>query len=652
MNLDNLSISKKLLLVPAILIFFLIVVSISSSKMLDHLAIDMRKISFDLAPDTELAAEITNAVYSLRLTVKNYIQTGNDQFADRFSQQASGWNDQMVKAYDEISNPSRVKMLDALKAMKDQYVGTFSDAVVNNQRTRNDLVKGVLDKEGPQIEKKLTAVMQSAKNDGDIEAAFFAGQALRSLLLGRLYVSKFLVENQPEQVERFLDELDEARSALDTVLGSLENPQRIKLTTEAMELLSKYQRAAVDTSKVIYARNDGIKQLDTIGPQVATKVSELRASIAKSMKDAAIEAEETEKAGVRSLLIGTFIALVIAVLITLFITRAIVNKVNGINTQISDIAKGEGDLTLRIPESGKDELGDLGRNYNEFAGKLQQTIQHVNQSISGLISSAGEMTHKANTTQGEIRQQQAQAEMIASAMTEMSANAQQVSGNAQQASELSRQTNDEAANCSGTVVAATEAMQALSEQISQASEIVDAVRSDSEQIGTVLDVIKSIAEQTNLLALNAAIEAARAGDQGRGFSVVADEVRTLAFRTQESTQEIQAIITSLQQRSENASSAMVESRDTAGRTAEQVQSAESALSSIVDFISQIDSAVAQISTAASEQAAAVNEVTVNINSMSDIASNTLTQAEETTSSAEHLNQLGNEVNSMMSQFKV
>lgn len=650
--LSNISVAKKLSIAPIILGLILIFITGMGIKALYDLTTKMHQITFDLAPDTELAADITRSLYRLRLTVKNYVKTGDDKWISQFQTQSKNWQLELDKAFLEIKNPERVAILNKIKTGKDNYDNTFNNIVTTSQQKLNKAVTETLNTKGPRIEVNLTKIMQSANSDGDIQAAFLAGTAVRNLLLGRLYVSKFLVKNKKSQVDRFNKELKGAAKQIDTLMTNLENPTRRSYATEAKSDIKKYAEIANKLSAYITDRNIGIKALDTIGPEIAKQLDELKQSIYESMNAASAAADESQQTSSKLLLIVAITALILGLAIAYIISKVVISSLNSMNKVFADIAQGEGDLTKRIPVTGKNELSHLAASFNLFAEKIQNTVIEVSSSTEQLQSSSDTLMDKAKETQNDVNQQQSQAQLAAAAMTEMSASAAEVSTSANQANNLSSSALSTANNSREVVVNAVSSMSSLSDQLTSTSAIIENLRKDSEQIGSVLDVIRSIAEQTNLLALNAAIEAARAGEQGRGFAVVADEVRSLASRTQESTEEIQTIIQTLQQRSESAFKAITGSCTSAESTSELVQSTEQSLVKIAEFMDEINNSITHISEAAGQQAIVSDEVSQNVNAVSDISTATYKQTEETSQSAEQLSLLGDSLAQIVSQFKI
>lgn len=352
-----------------------------------------------------------------------------------------------------------------------------------------------------------------------------------------------------------------------------------------------------------------------------------------------------------TLLIGA-LALVIGTLIALAISRSIIRPLRETTDAMNDISHGEGDLTQRLTSNGKDEVAELALAFNRFAEKVQQMVIQVSGSTAQLASAAEQMAVITDETNQSVQDQHGQIEEVATAINEMAATAQEVANSAASAAGAANNADDEANLGRGVVQETIDTIDSLASDIGEAVGVINRLEENSDNIGGVLDVIRGIAEQTNLLALNAAIEAARAGEQGRGFAVVADEVRTLAHRTQESTQEIQSMIESLQQGARNAVEVMNKSNDRSQECVEKAASAGTSLTSITSSVNQINEMNLQIATAAEEQTSVAEEINRNVLQINALVEGTASGARQTSSASAELTSLASQLQSLVGQFKI
>lgn len=431
--------------------------------------------------------------------------------------------------------------------------------------------------------------------------------------------------------------IDEISAEIDKVFALLQGKQAI-IANKKSQLAH-----ALNANAKLSAVNGNAEQANQNMTALAGQI-EAAADTVSSNAIADIDSATNETLFVMLLAIVVAIAISIAVVVPL---KRSLDKVN----KALDILSS-GDLTHKLDASGHDEFAELSKSCNRLVDSLRNLIQGILDRSNQLAAAAEETSAITTQTTGGIQEQKSQVDQIATATTELSSSAQQVSSSADLALEQIRHANDETQKMGDIATENRSTIEALSVEVAKAGDVINKVHADSDSIGSILDVIRGIAEQTNLLALNAAIEAARAGEQGRGFAVVADEVRSLASRTQDSTQEIQQMIEVLQKGTQEAVSVMEKGSQQASLCVEKTELANQALEAINASVNQAHEAGSHIAQAAQEQNTVSQQVSEKLEGIAAISEETAIGADQTAQSSQQVALLAEELQSSVREFKV
>ncbi len=446
--------------------------------------------------------------------------------------------------------------------------------------------------------------------------------------------------------------------AVAEALNEAERIEMEKALHKLQEIEQKYKVFEQNASQVfeLLIAGQWKKSQSKVGA-VEQEMDELNVKLGQLFKEIADyttlggeQAREGKYQVMQILLLIAAVSLIVGIVSSWFFARNLVTRLSSVKASLALIA--EGDLTRPIETDGKDELGKLKQSMQTMQDRLQNMISSIGSTSSELSAAAEQVSDVMTQTAGNMQQQQTETGQIAHAMSEMSQAVGEVAQKVVQTSEGAQAANDEA-KAGNTVVQQTiSGIEVLAQQIEDASGVISDVACSSDDITTVLDVIKGIAEQTNLLALNAAIEAARAGEQGRGFAVVADEVRTLAGRTQESTLEIQQIIEKLQSGAQKATQAMTSSREQSDFVVDKAKQAGSSLVSIADSVGNIFDMSTEIAAAAEQQGEVAKSMDSNIQQINELSQQNAASIEETAVAGQLVAKNSQELQKMVEQFRI
>jgi len=600
----------------------------------------------DRLSTTRLIGTLNDATQDMRLSEKQYEAAADAAFADSYNAQLNVLQGLVSKALDTLTRAENQQALKALQSTIVTYDQKVKRLIAADQSTTDALkpLTALSDKYAQTFAGMLEATTTNALASADGErvrdlrtvADLRNGMTTFRLMLRR-YIAVPNDANKKlmmETIDTFLSDITKARSNLPATLSSQ--------LEEAHAGMRRYREVLVEVAGLFEQKQNMRDQVD--------QESKAMDKIMNGLMDTQQRlAREDQHSAFVQIAVLTVLALVIGLFASVVISRQITAPLALTVELARRIAKG--DLTVQAKSNRKDELGDLQNAMQDMAQNLNTLVQGIGNGVTHISTSAEKLSAMSEQTSAGVRQQKSEVDQVATAMHEMASTVQEVARNTTDASAAATLADQQARHGSTVVKQATLQISELAVAIEELGGAMNVLSQDSEQIGKVIDVIKAVAEQTNLLALNAAIEAARAGEQGRGFAVVADEVRSLAQRTQDSTKEIEALIVTLQQGAQAASTLMASSRERTLDTVVLAQKAELAITEINQSIGTIQEMSLQISAAAEQQSAVADEINRSIVSVRDVADQSAVASEESAAATVELASLGQDLQRMTAHFR-
>jgi methyl-accepting chemotaxis protein len=590
---------------------------------------------------TQLNAGLTK----LRVVRLQYMLTNGDETAAQNVQTTlDSFVAQQTALLGSFKNPENVKMLKeqaatiaayqtSLNKMRSAYRSGNSarDAMGANAETASKLIDAIN-----------IRVQQMPLSDQRFEQFLAITAAKEAFILARYEVRGYTANTNAETEQKAVGQLDTAIASLKQLNVHFAETQQDALR-QLETALSNY-RSALQAYKA--ANSDAVQARKEMTDQGAAIVT-----LSDQLYQFQLDRRDAESAQARTLqLISTLLALLVGIIAAVIITRQITGPLRDTLAVVERIAGG--DLSQDIQVTRRDELGVLQQGIARMGVTLRDLISGIRDGVTQIASAAEELSAVTEQTSAGVNSQKVETDQVATAMHEMTATVQEVARNAEEASQAAAAADGEAREGDKVVNEAIAQIERLASEVVRSTEAMSVLQRESDKIGSVMDVIKAVAEQTNLLALNAAIEAARAGEAGRGFAVVADEVRGLAQRTQKSTEEIEGLVAGLQNGTQQVSVVMNNSRALTDSSVALTRKAGVSLENITRTVSNIQSMNQQIAAAAEQQSAVAEEISRSIINVRDVSEQTAAASDETAASSVELARLGNQLQMMVSHFRV
>lgn len=631
-KLGNVSVNLKLAIGFSLVLLLTVAIALTGWQGLNGLTERGDKLA--------VISHLNELAKDLRISLLTYEQQRTPEASAQVLQILKNLESEQRAAQERFTIPANRALIDEQIAAVREYQRALSDlnqAAQNREASRANL--------GSSADRAVLLISQ-------IEQALVQGENLsqfnnvvqlsKLIQQARFQVRGYTYSGKAEFKQTALDAIDQAYKALQALPEKIPGEHTANLGS-AGEALKAYRAAVGQYHDAQVSNAETMVRMQ--------KQGDLMLDISKKLMDMQTTLRNDESRHAKSMLgLAAALALVLGVISAWAITRQIVIPLQQTLSAVERVANG--DLSHDLAVERSDELGQLQRGIQRMTLSLRELISGISDGVTQIASAAEELSAVTEQTSAGVNSQKVETDQVATAMNEMTATVQEVARNAEEASEAAVAADQQAREGDKVVGQAIRQIELLAVEVVHSTEAMAALKQETSKIGSVLDVIKSVAEQTNLLALNAAIEAARAGEAGRGFAVVADEVRSLAQRTQKSTEEIEELIAALQHGTQQAASVMDNSRGLTDSSVELTRRAGVALETITRTVSAIQSMNQQIAAAAEQQSSVAEEINRSVLNVRDVSEQTSAASEETAASSVELARLGTHLQMLVGKFRV
>jgi len=631
-SLGNVSVNRKLGLGFGLVLLLTLAITLAGWHGMDSI--------IDRGDKLGNISVIQQYTQELRIARQHYQRRSDDASVAELEKALANLDRQVQLMLGQIENPTDRQRLEQQREAVRIYQQAFNELKQAGQR--REASRSVLGDSADKAAELIGRVQRGLLQGGDINQYQHAVDVSALLQQARFQVRGYTYSGNAEFQQTALKAIDQALAELRALPAKVPAEHAAGLD-DAATAMGGYRDAVSQFGNAQAASEQALQHMAEQGT-LLLQTSQAMTTSQTAVRDAGATQAKT------LLAVATGLALALGLLAAWAITRQIIIPLRQTLRAAERVASG--DLTQNLQVNRRDELGQLQASMQRMTQGLRELIGGIGDGVTQIASAAEELSAVTEQTSAGVNNQKVETDQVATAMNQMTATVHEVARNAEQASEAALMADQQAREGDRVVGEAVAQIERLAGEVINSSEAMNQLKAESDKIGSVLDVIKSVAQQTNLLALNAAIEAARAGEAGRGFAVVADEVRSLAQRTQQSTEEIEELIAGLQSGTQRVASVMDNSRQLTDSSVELTRRAGSSLETITRTVSSIQAMNQQIATAAEEQTAVAEEINRSVMNVRDISDQTSAASEETASSSVELARLGTHLQGLVGRFKL